>query len=228
MVSEIHECHACAAILVFECLVWITVDVIRRHFFHSIFTTWELINTHPNGTSLSKWNFYTLFHNNIHILTQKITQYLFLIFFMENDFQTQTLAPPKNHIKIFKNQKLNATSQTPIQYTTFHQYTPFTKYLCLLRYGNISTFTTHFFHTSKFDLFDLRNPKIQNWQIPSSRIIPNLKWTKRAQKSPNQSSSWPWNCCTHTFGRHCLWVLWFGSHWFGSFEPLSCNPPQVT
>ncbi len=37
-------------------------------------------------------------------------------------FQTQTLAPPKNHVIIFKNQKLNATSQTPIQYTTFHQY----------------------------------------------------------------------------------------------------------
>ncbi len=96
------------------------------------------------------------------------------------------------------------TSQTPIQCTTFHQYTPFTKYLCLLRYGNISTFTPHFFCTSKFDLFDLRNLKIQNWQIPSSCIISNPKWTKRAQEITNQSSSWPWNCCTHTFGRCCL------------------------
>ena len=41
-------------------------------------------------------------------------------FSIKNDFSTQTLAPPKNHLKIFKNQKLNATSQTPIQYTTFH------------------------------------------------------------------------------------------------------------
>ncbi len=124
-------------------------------------------------------------------------------FSMKNDFLNQTLPLPKNHIKIFKNQKSNTTSQTPIQYTTFHQYTSFTKYLCLLWYGDISTFTPYFFHTSKFDLFDLRNPKIQICQILSSHIIPNLKGAKRAQKIPNQSSSWPWNCCTHTFGRRC-------------------------
>ncbi len=82
-------------------------------------------------------------------------------FSMKNDFLTQTLALPKNHIKIFKNQKSNTTSQTPIQYTTFHQYTFFTKYLYFLRYGDISTFTSHLLCTSKFDLFDLRNPKIQ-------------------------------------------------------------------
>ncbi len=35
-------------------------------------------------------------------------------FSMKNAFLMQTLALPKNHIKIFKNQKLNATSQTPI------------------------------------------------------------------------------------------------------------------
>ncbi len=63
---------------------------------------------------------------------------------------------------------------------------------------------TPFFHTSKFELFDLRNPHIQIWQIPSLRIIPNPKGTKRAQKILNQSSSWQWNCCTHTFGRCCL------------------------
>ncbi len=32
MVSEIHECHARAAIFAFECLVRITADVVRRHF----------------------------------------------------------------------------------------------------------------------------------------------------------------------------------------------------
>ncbi len=84
-------------------------------------------------------------------------------FSMKNDFSTQTLAPSKSHIKIFKNLKSNATSQPPIQYTTFLQYTSFTKYLCFLRYRDISTFTPHFFHTSKFDLFDLRTPKIQIW-----------------------------------------------------------------
>ncbi len=100
-------------------------------------------------------------------------------FSIKNNFSTQTLAPPKNHIKIFKNQKSNAASQTPIQYTTFHQYSSFTKYLCLLRCGGISTSTPHFFCTAKFDLFDLRNPKIQIWQIISSRIIPKMN-----QKSP--------------------------------------------
>ncbi len=136
---------------------------------------------------------------------------------MKNSFFSQTLAPLKNHIKIFKNQKLNANSQTPRQYTTFHQYTSFTKYLCLLRCGDISTFTPHFFCTSKFNLFDLRNTKIQIWQISSSRIIPNPKWTKRAQKIPNQSSSWLWNCCTHFWKMlpigaliwlALIWLIW--------------------
>ncbi len=72
------------------------------------------------------------------------------------------------------------------------------------------------------------NPKIPTWQIPSSHTIPNPKWTKRALKIPNQSSSWPWNCCTHTFGRHCLQVLWFGLFQFGSLEPKLRNLPQIT
>ncbi len=87
----------------------------------------------------------------------------------------------------------------------------------------ISIFTPNFFHTSKYDLFDLRNPKIQIWQVPSQHIIPNPKWTRRAQKILNQSSSWPSNCCTHTFETRCLQVLWFGS-----LEPNSRNPPQIT
>ncbi len=106
-------------------------------------------------------------------------------FSIKNDFLSQTSGLPKSYVKIFKNQKLNATSQTPIQYTIFHQYTSFTKYLYLLRYRDIYTSTPLFFCTSKFDLFDLRNPKIQIWQIPSSRIIPNPKWTKRVLKILN-------------------------------------------
>ncbi len=94
-------------------------------------------------------------------------------------------------------------------------------YLYLLRYRDIYTSTPHFFCTFKFDLFDLRNPKIQIWQIPSSRIIPNQKWTRRAPKIPNQSWSWPWKCCRHTFGRGCLQVLRFGSHRFGSSAQIA-------
>ena len=95
--------------------------------------------------------------------------------------------------------------------------------MCLLRYRDISTFTPHIFYTSKLDLFDLRNLQIQIWQIPSLHIIPNPKWTKRAQKILNWFSS-----CPHTFGRCYLQVLWFGLHRFGSLEPKSRNPPQIT
>ncbi len=157
------------------------------HFFYQILTFFtqhsqlrNLFSTHPNGTNSTKWNFYTLFHNNIHILTERIGQYPFYKFSINNDFSTLTLAQPKNHINIFKNQKSNATSQTRIQYVTFHQYTSFTKYLYLLRYRDISISTPHFFRTSKIDLFDLNNPKIQISLIPSSCIIPNLKWTRSA------------------------------------------------
>ncbi len=106
-------------------------------------------------------------------------------FSMKNDFLTKTLPPPKKHIKIFKNKKSNATFQTSIQYTTFHQYTSFTKYLCLLKYRDISTFTPYFFHTSSFDLFDLRNTKIQIWQIPLLSPTQNEpKEPKRSQINP--------------------------------------------
>ncbi len=40
-------------------------------------------------------------------------------FSMKKDLLTQTYAPPKHHITFFKNQKSNATSQTPIQLLHF-------------------------------------------------------------------------------------------------------------
>ena len=73
----------------------------------------------------------------LHIVSQ---QYIYLYiyqkncpisifkFSIKNDFSTQTLALPKNHVKIFKNQTLNIPTQTPIQQTTFHWYTSFTKF----------------------------------------------------------------------------------------------------
>ncbi len=80
----------------------------------------NLFCTHPNGTNSTKWNFCTLFHNNIHILTKRSAQYPFLNFLSKNDISTLTLALPKNQIKIFKNQKSNTTTQTPIQQTIFY------------------------------------------------------------------------------------------------------------
>ncbi len=75
--------------------------------------------------------------------------------------------------------------------------------------------------------------RTKNSKFPKSILVhyPNPNWTKRAQKTSNWSSSWPWNRCTHTFGRPCLQVIWFGSHWFGSLFPKAtklCNLPQIT
>ncbi len=118
--------------------------------------------THANDTNSTKWNFYTLFHNNIHITPKLLPEIHFQIFLSKNDFSTQTLGSPENHVKIFKNQNSNVTTQTHIQQTTFHQYTSFTKFLYFLRYGAISTSVPYIFRTSIFDLFDPKNPKIQS------------------------------------------------------------------
>ena len=52
------------------------------HFFVKIptcFTQYSQLqnsfSTHPNGRNLTKLNFYTLFHNNIHISTKRVAQY---------------------------------------------------------------------------------------------------------------------------------------------------------
>ncbi len=118
--------------------------------------------------------------------------------FIKSDILTQPLIPPKNQINIFKNQKSNATSQPPIQYTTIHQCTSITKHLCLQRYGPISTSTPHILWTSKFELFNLMNPKIQTSKIPSSSIIPNPNWTK------NSLRSWIDTQFDHKAGKHIL------------------------
>ncbi len=100
------------------------------------------------------------FMHNYTQMNTTLTQITILNTFIKSDILTLPLTLPKNHIKIFKNQKSNATSQTPIQYTTIHQYTSFTKYLYLQRYRPISISIPHIFCTSKFELFDLVNSKI--------------------------------------------------------------------
>ena len=81
--------------LIWVALVWvalnwvalISVVLIRSLFvfFYKILTfitqhsqLGNSFSTHPNGTTLTKWNFYTLFHNNSHIKT--IAEYPFLNF----------------------------------------------------------------------------------------------------------------------------------------------------
>ena len=122
--------------------------------------------------------------------------------------KSQSLTPPENHVKMFENQKSNATIQTPLQEMTFHQYTSFTKYLYFLRCGLICPSISQIFHPFKFELFDLKNPKKQTSHFPSLHIILNPNRTSKAQKIPIWCSSWPWNRCTHTFGRSAsIWTL---------------------
>ncbi len=143
--------------------------------------------------------------------------------FINSDILTLPLTQPKNKVKLFENQKMNATTSTPKQHTIFHQYLSFTKYLYFLRCRPISTSMPQIFSPSKFELFGLKNPKFLTSQNSSWHIILNLNQPETAQKIPNQSSSWPWNGCTHTFGWPCLQVLWSGLLWFGLLFQSSSN-----
>ncbi len=87
---------------------------------------------------------------------------------------------PKITLKIFKNQKMNAASWTPIQYTTFHQHT-FTKYLYFLRYRPISTFDPIFSVLSNLNFWP-KEPK--NLNFPKS-FVTHYPQPKLNNRSPN-------------------------------------------
>ncbi len=93
------------------------------------------------------------------------------------------LTPPENHTKIFENQKLNTTIQTPIQYTTFHQHTSFTKYLYLLRCGLICPSMSQIFHPYKFELFDWKTKNL-NFTFSFLAHCPQPKYNKNSPKDP--------------------------------------------
>ncbi len=99
-------------------------------------------------------------------------------FSMKNDFQTQTLAPPKNHIKFFKNQMLPLKPPYNILHFINILLSP---NICTFWDTDFFTFTPHFFHTSKFDLFDLRNLKIDKF-LPHA-----LSPTQNEPKEPKRS-----------------------------------------
>ncbi len=66
--------------------------------------------------------------------------------------------------------------------------TSFTKYFCLLRHGDISTFTPHFFCTSKFNNFDLRNQNFKFDKFVRDALFPTQnepKEPKRSQINPH-------------------------------------------
>ncbi len=61
--------------LIWLALIWVTFLSNFFYFFTQYSQLGTSFSTHPNGTNLTKWNFYTLFHNNIHISTKRIAQY---------------------------------------------------------------------------------------------------------------------------------------------------------
>ncbi len=172
-------------------LFWIVSKSLKSTYltFH-LKSTWIITESHKNKNLIILW---TITHKWTQL---KITHITILNTFIKSDISTQPLTPPENHIKIFKNQKL------PLKppYNTLY-------FINILPSQNIWTFRDMdpFLHQyPKFKLFDLKNPKIQTSQIPSSSIIPNPNQTKIAKKIQNWSSSWLSNCYTDTFGRPCL------------------------
>ncbi len=68
-------------------------------------------------------------------MNTNLTQITIWNTFIKSGTLTQLLTPPKNHVNIFENQKMNAATQTPKQHITFYQYTSSTKYLYFLVWG---------------------------------------------------------------------------------------------
>ena len=133
--------------------------------------------THPNGMKSTKWNFLTLFHTIIHILTKRLAWYPFLNFPSKMTFPPKLWPHPKSIYKFSKIKNWMLSLKPPYNKKTFHQYTSFTKYLYFLRYGPTSTVIPHIIHAFRLELFDLKNPKLQTFQNPSCCIIPNPNWT---------------------------------------------------
>ncbi len=113
-----------------------------------------------------------------------LTQITIFKTFIKSDISTLHLTTPKDYVKKFENQKPSPTTQTPhnmLQSSTCS----FTKYLYFLRYRFISTSSPQIFIPSKFELLDLKNPKIsQNFPRSNQSHYPQPKLNKKSPKHP--------------------------------------------
>ncbi len=169
--------------------------------------------THPNWINLTKWNFYTLFHNNINShANQKNCPISIFKFSIKNDFSTLTVAPPKNQVELFKNQESSAATQTPKQQTTFSDMEPF-----LHPYPIISTLINLNYLTQRTPKFKVR--KI----LPGT--LPNPNWTKETKRPQIDHLD-------HEIGVHILFIdpasRCFDLGCFFQMSLKLCNPPQIT
>ncbi len=70
--------------------------------------------------------------------------------------------------------------------------------------------------------FLARKPKNLNFPKSFLACYPQPKLNQNCPKDLKSILPWPYNCCTHTFGKPYLLVLWFGLLWFGSlFQAIS-------
>ncbi len=132
-------------------------------------------------------------------LAKNLCQTFSLNAFWKSQMCTQTLTPPENHAKMFENQKLNAIILillSPNLY--FLRYRPICPSMSQFSAPTILNFLT--WRTQKFKLYIFFPHTLSLTQIEPKKAWKILIWC----------SSWPWNRCTHTFGRHCLLVICFG------------------
>ncbi len=180
---------------------------------HLVHTQIEQIQ--PNGSFTHCFTTISIQHQNNCPIS------IFLFFYQKHDFLTQTLGPPKNHIKFFKNQKSNVTTQTPIQQTTFHQYTSFTKFLYFLRstepflhpYPIFSTFLNLNFLT-------WRTPKFKVPEILPSTLSPTWIELKEPKRS-NIDSHFDYQTGVHILLEDPAWFDFACSDFTHFFQKLT-------
>ncbi len=167
-----------------------------------IFITWNIVN-------LTKLSVIKISHLIAHKACWNLCQISILNTFLKSQFVTWTLTPPKNHVKNFENQMQKASIQTPIQDTTFHHYTSFTKIFILSEtQTNLSQYVPNFLPLLIWTFWP---KKLKNLNFTFSFLVHYLypNWTSKAQKILNWPSSWPWNRCTHTLvGAAYGWFVW--------------------
>ncbi len=200
------------------------------HFFHQKFLLFSL-NIHNFGTHLVHTQMEQMWPNRTFthcFTTAPKPKYLpniylkFFFFYKKMTFPPELhLAPPKNHVIIFKNQML------PLKplYNRLH-------FINILLSPNFYTFsgTEPFLHLYpifstllNLNFLTSRTPKLK---VP--KILPDaLSQTQIEPKEPKRSKNDPHlDCCTHTFGKGCLQVIWFHLLqfcWFFPKAPKSCN-----
>ncbi len=148
-------------------------------------------------------------------------------FSIKNNFPTLTLAPPKYHIKIFKNIKLNATSQTLYNILYF---------INILLSPNICTFwdTETFIHPhsifsalSNLTFLTSETPKFKFDKFFPCALSPTQnepKEPKRSQINPHLDYETAVHILLKTLPIGAL--IWLTPIWL--IEPKSRNPPQIT